>query len=83
MGVSPQRSNGLTRKSSNRDDESLAAAEANVPATARAQWIIDGFVRNGLVPKGVSLPADLARRVFRSDLFSQARARHGASPLSV
>ena len=50
--------------------------EANVPTPLRAQWIIDGLVRNGLVPKGVPLPPDLARRVFRSDLFSQARARH-------
>ena len=49
--------------------------EANVPTPLRAQWIIDGFVRHGLVPKGQTLPADLARRVFRSDLFSQARAR--------
>lgn len=50
--------------------------EANLPAPLRAQWIIDGLVRHGLVPKGVALPPDLARRVFRPDLFSQARARH-------
>lgn len=61
----------------------FSASEANVPTPLRAQWIIDGLVRHGLVPKGVALPADLARRVFRSDLFSQARARHGAAPLSV
>ncbi len=59
--------------------------EANVPTPLRAQWIIDGCVRHGLIPRGQTLPADLARRVFRSDLFSQARARHSAPllPLSV
>lgn len=56
--------------------------EANMPAVARAQWIIDGFIRHGLVPKGRALPADLARRVFRIDLFAQALARH-ATPISV
>lgn len=75
-----------------RGDEPVSAAhylrfsrsEANVPTPLRAQWIIDGFTRHGLVPKGQTLPADLARRVFRSDLFSQARARHSAPlPLSV
>lgn len=53
--------------------------EANLPAPVRAKWIIDGFVRHNLAPKGCAIPADLARRVFRSDLFAQARARHGAS----
>lgn len=52
--------------------------EANLPAPIRAKWIIDGFARHGLLPKATSLPADLPRRVFRSDLFAQARARHGA-----
>lgn len=53
--------------------------DANVPTPLRAQWMIEGLIRHGLVPKGAALPADLARRVFRSDLFSQARARHAVS----
>ncbi len=53
----------------------FARDEANVPTPLRAQWMIDGFVRHGLMPKGQGLPPDLARRVFRADLFSQARAR--------
>lgn len=52
--------------------------EACLPSLARAQWIIDGLVRHGLVPKGQTIPPDLARRTFRADLFAQARARHGA-----
>jgi ABC-type nitrate/sulfonate/bicarbonate transport system substrate-binding protein len=52
---------------------------ANVPAPSRAQWIVDGLVRHGLIPKGQVIPADLSRRVFRSDIFAQARARHGLS----
>lgn len=55
------------------------AREANVPTQARAQWIIDGLVRHGLVPKGQIIPPDLVRRVFRADLFAQSRARHGAA----
>ncbi len=61
----------------------FSRSEANVPTPVRAQWIIDGLVRHGLVPKGVDLPADLARRTFRPDLFAQARARHGAALLPV
>lgn len=60
----------------------FSRSEANVPTPLRAQWIIDGLVRHGLVPRGAALPPDLARRVFRSDLFSQARARH-AEPVAV
>ncbi|MCX6938877.1 MAG: CmpA/NrtA family ABC transporter substrate-binding protein [Verrucomicrobia bacterium] len=56
----------------------FSQAEANVPTPLRAQWIIDGFARHGLLPKGLVIPPDLARRTFRSDLFSQARARHSA-----
>ena len=54
----------------------FSEAEANVPTPLRAQWIIDGFARHGLLTKGLTIPPDLARRTFRSDLFSQARARH-------
>ncbi len=54
----------------------FSRAEANCPTPLRAQWMIDGLLRHGVIPKGAALPADLARRVFRSDLFSQARARH-------
>ncbi len=53
--------------------------EANAPTPLRAQWIIDGLVRHGLVPKGVDIPANLARRTFRSDIYAQSRARHGAA----
>lgn len=56
----------------------FSEAEANVPTPLRAQWIIDGFARHGLLPKGLVIPPDLARRTFRSDLYSQARARHSA-----
>ncbi len=54
----------------------FSQSEANVPTPLRAQWIIDGFARHGILPKGLAIPSDLARRTFRSDLFSQARARH-------
>lgn len=53
--------------------------EANVPTPLRAQWMIDGLARHGVIPRGAVLAPDLARRVFRSDLFSQARARHLAA----
>lgn len=53
--------------------------EANVPTPLRAQWMIDGLLRHGVIARGVVPPPDLARRVFRSDLFSQARARHAAT----
>lgn len=57
----------------------FSGSEANAPTISRAQWIIDGFTRHGLVPKSRALPADLARRVFRIDLFSQALARHSTA----
>lgn len=50
--------------------------KASVPSLARAQWIIDGLVRHGLMPADRPVPSDLARRVFRADLFAQAHARH-------
>lgn len=53
----------------------FSVGEASVPAPARAQWIIDAFARHGLLPRGQSTPPDLARRVFRPDLLSQARSR--------
>lgn len=53
------------------------ALEANVPSQARAQWILDGLLRHGLIPKGQNTPADLVRRVFRPDIFAQACARYG------
>ncbi len=52
--------------------------DASCPAPPRAQWMIDGLLRHGIIPRGTPLPADLARRVFRADLFAQARARHAA-----
>jgi ABC-type nitrate/sulfonate/bicarbonate transport system substrate-binding protein len=58
----------------------FSRAEANVPTPLRAQWMIDGLQRHGVIPRGIVPPPDLARRVFRADLFSQARAR---SPQTV
>lgn len=58
--------------------------EANAPTPVRAQWLIDGLLRNGLIPTATALPPNLARRVFRSDLHTQALRRHSAlAPLSV
>lgn len=53
--------------------------EAHVPSPLRAQWMIDGLARHGVIPKGTPPPPDLARRVFRSDLCAQARARRASS----
>jgi ABC-type nitrate/sulfonate/bicarbonate transport system substrate-binding protein len=46
--------------------------EANDPTTEKAAWLIDGMVRNRLLPPGTDLPRDLGRRTFRSDLYRQA-----------
>jgi ABC-type nitrate/sulfonate/bicarbonate transport system substrate-binding protein len=56
----------------------FSEGEANVPTPLRAQWMIDGLQRHGVIPRATAVPPDLARRVFRSDLFAQARARHAA-----
>lgn len=56
----------------------FSRGEANVPAPPRAHWMIDGLSRHGVIPRGAVPPDDLARRVFRPDLFAQARARRGA-----
>ena len=53
----------------------FSEGEANVPTPLRAQWMIDGLQRHGIIPRGTAIPPDLARRVFRSDLFAQAKAR--------
>lgn len=58
--------------------------EANAPTPLRAQWLIDGLQRHGLIPPGTVLPLNLARRVFRADLYTQAlRRQAGFAPLSV
>ncbi len=57
----------------------FSSQDASLPAPLRAKWIIDGFNRHGLLPKGYTPPSDLPRRVFRADLFAQARARYGAA----
>ena len=53
---------------------------ANDPTEARAAWLIDGFNRHRFLPAGVSVPADLGQRAFRSDLYHLAqkspRKRH-------
>jgi ABC-type nitrate/sulfonate/bicarbonate transport system substrate-binding protein len=48
---------------------------ANDPTPAKAKWLLDGFTRNGFLPAGVSLPPNLAGRLFRSDLFHAATKR--------
>jgi ABC-type nitrate/sulfonate/bicarbonate transport system substrate-binding protein len=46
---------------------------ANEPTPARAQWMIDGLIRTGLVEPD-RLPADLPAQCFRPDLYAAARA---------
>ena len=41
---------------------------ANDPTEAKAAWLIEGFKRNRFLPAGVTLPADLGPKTFRSDL---------------
>ncbi len=41
---------------------------ANDPTEAKASWLIEGFKRNRFLPAGVTLPADLGPKTFRSDL---------------
>lgn len=57
--------------------------EANAPSPVRAQWLIDGLQRHGLIPAATVMPSNLARRVFRSDLHTQAIRRQASAPLSV
>ncbi|MBC8041781.1 MAG: ABC transporter substrate-binding protein, partial [Opitutaceae bacterium] len=42
---------------------------ANDPTAAKASWLIDGFNRHRFLPAGITVPADLGARTFRSDLF--------------
>ncbi len=46
---------------------------ANAPTADKAAWVLDGLVRTGLAARE-QLPADLATRCFRTDLYEQARA---------
>jgi ABC-type nitrate/sulfonate/bicarbonate transport system substrate-binding protein len=46
---------------------------ANDPTAAKAAWLINGFNRHRLLPTGVSTPADLGARTFRSDLYHLAQ----------
>ena len=46
---------------------------ANDPTAAKADWLIEGFNRHRFLPAGMTVPADLGRRAFRSDLFSLAQ----------
>ena len=45
---------------------------ANDPAASKAAWLIEGFNRHRLLPPGMTVPADLARRVFRHDFYQHA-----------
>ncbi len=49
---------------------------ANDPRPAQAAWLIDRFRRHGLILPGTALPRNLARDLFRTDLFHQACQRH-------
>lgn len=51
---------------------------ASDPTTAKANWIIERFTRHGLIPNGQSIPSDLARRTFRTDLYHRALRQFGA-----
>lgn len=46
---------------------------ANDPTPAKAAWLIEGFARHRLTPAGVTIPADLGTRTFRSDLYHLAQ----------
>ncbi|HTJ78152.1 MAG TPA: CmpA/NrtA family ABC transporter substrate-binding protein [Rariglobus sp.] len=48
---------------------------ANDPTEAKAQWIIDGLTRHKIIPAGVVIPPNFARKIFRSDLYRQASKR--------
>lgn len=50
----------------------FAAGDANDPTPAKARWMLDSFVRTGLIERS-QLPADLAEQCFRSDLYAEAR----------
>ncbi len=45
---------------------------ANDPSAAKAAWLIEGFKRNRFLPAGVTIPADLGAKIFRSDLHTLA-----------
>lgn len=49
----------------------FARGDANTPTPEKANWVLDGFVRAGLLS---AFPASLAERCFRMDLHAQARA---------
>ena len=46
---------------------------ANDPTAAKAAWLIEGFNRHRFLPAGVTIPADLGARTFRSDLYALAQ----------
>lgn len=46
---------------------------ANDPTAAKAAWLIEGFNRHRFLPAGATIPPELGRRAFRSDLFSLAQ----------
>ncbi len=43
---------------------------ANDPTAAKAAWLIEGFTRHRFLPAGMTVPADLGARTFRSDLYN-------------
>ena len=45
---------------------------ANRPTAAKADWLIEGFKRHRFLPPGITIPADLGRHIFRSDLHQLA-----------
>jgi ABC-type nitrate/sulfonate/bicarbonate transport system substrate-binding protein len=67
-------SDGRGRTIENRDFIHFHREEANDPSAAKANWLIEGFRRHGLLPGGLVLPPDFAARIFRSDIYQQALA---------
>jgi ABC-type nitrate/sulfonate/bicarbonate transport system substrate-binding protein len=49
----------------------FARHDANAPSADKARWVTESLVKSGLVP---SLPADVAERCFRLDLYREALA---------
>ncbi|MCF3649506.1 CmpA/NrtA family ABC transporter substrate-binding protein [Synoicihabitans lomoniglobus] len=53
--------------------------DLNNPKVERADWLVEGFRSNRLLPASSPQTRNLAREVFRPDIFAQALSRHGLS----
>jgi ABC-type nitrate/sulfonate/bicarbonate transport system substrate-binding protein len=56
---------------------------SNAPTLAKAGWLIDRFIKHGLAPAGTVMPADLALRTFRPDIYQRAMRKAGLKPVSA